>query len=237
LWYDFRVIHRHDFYPGLRRAPALYETILHKYGTNLYGENIYRVIWGPSRRYLVGGWWEVEREFAYHLQPKYGRGEKWILEKWLPSSVYGTPETWDRQTVSPEGFYQVGPFPAHGEFECVAVFSTGPGPSGYVPLEPGTVDLQARLVFMGRTLSRWDIRQNINAEMEAKKKFQDAAFNELWESLQHTRSGLTMGSAGHYSDEDAVNDYKRRLLQHKDAWLPQSEFQKGFHQDDSLGDE
>lgn len=230
------MIHRHDFFPGLRRAPALYAAILKKYGENLYGENIYRISWGPSRCYIVGGWWEVEHEFGYKIQPKYGRGEKWILEKWMPPSVYGTPQAWDSQTLSAEGFYQVGPYPSHGEFEAAAVFSTGPGGSGYVPLEPGTVDLQARLVFMGRTSSRWDIRQNIRAEQEAKQKFQDAAFNELWESLQHTRKGLTIGSAGHYSHEDEINDYKRRLLECKDAWLPKNDFQKGFAQNDSIGD-
>jgi hypothetical protein len=228
------MIERHDFFPGLRRAPAMYSEILRKFGRNLYGENLYRVIWGPARCYLVGGYWAVENEFAYHRQPKYGRGEKWILEKWLPATTYGTPAAWDRTTLSPEGFYQVGPFPAHGEFESVAVFSTGPGPRGYVPLEPGTVELQARLCHMGRTLTRWDLRYNIRAEQESKQKFQDAAFNEMWESLQHTRSGLTMGSTGHYSDEDAVNDYKRRLLEHRSAWLAPGEFQRGFQQDNTL---
>ena len=33
------------------------------------------------------------------------------LRKWLPASTYGTPQTWDEKTLSPEGFYQVGPFP------------------------------------------------------------------------------------------------------------------------------
>ena len=43
-----QMIQRHDFFPGLRRAPAMYEAILRKYGQNLYGENLYRVIWGPA---------------------------------------------------------------------------------------------------------------------------------------------------------------------------------------------
>lgn len=215
----------------------MYQDLLNYFGKNLYGENLYRVIWGPSRFYLCGGFWQKENEFAYRRMPKYGVGEKWLIEKWLSATTYGTPENWDRQTLSPEGFYQVGPFPIHGEYESVAVFSTGSGPAGYVPLEPGTIFLQVRLCHMGRTLSRWDLRYNIRAEQEAKQKFQDAAFNEMWESLQHSRPGLTMGSAGHYSDEDAVNDYKRRLLQHRESWLEKSEFQRGFMQDDSLGEE
>jgi hypothetical protein len=231
------MIERHDFFVGLRRAPASYETILRKYGQNLYGENIYRVVWLASRCYLAGGFWEDAGTCEYRLMPKYGRQEKYGIEKWLPASRYGTPDLWDKTQVGVEGFYNVGPFPAHGQFECAAVFSTRPGPLGYVPLEPGTVDLQARLIYMGRTASMWDIRVNNRAEQESKKKFQDAAFNETWEAAQHTRAGLTMGSAGHYSDEDAINDYKRMLLEHKDAWLPKNEFQPGFVQDQSLGDD
>jgi hypothetical protein len=227
----------HDFFPGLRRAPALYEKVLEHYGQNLYGENLFRVVWLASRCYICGGFWEDKREFGYRLMPKYGRQEKWGIEKWIPASTYGTPELWDKKEVGPEGYYNVGPFPTHGSFECAAVFSTKPGPSGYVPLEPGTVDLQARLIFMGRTASIWDIRMSHRAEEEAKSKFQDASFNEMWESTRHAHEGLTMGSAGHYNNEDAVNDYKTRLLQHKDAWLPKDEFQSGFGQDDSLAGE
>ena len=227
---------RNDLFSGLRRAPQGYQDILSHYGQTLHGENIYRLIWGSARRYLVGGWWEKEREFGYKWMPKYGICEKWVLEKLLPVSTYGSPELWDKKTLSPEGYYQVGPFPLYGEYECVAVFSTGPGPGGYVPLEPGTVDLQARVIHMGRGRSVWDIRSNLRADEEAKQKHQDAAFDELWESLQHTRTGLTIGATGHYNNEDAINAYKQQLLARQDTWLRPEEFQGGFNQNDDLAD-
>lgn len=218
-------------FPGGRRAPSFYQDILAKFGRNLLGENILRLVWLPSRCYLVGGWWEVEQEFGYKLMPKYGvKNERWAIEKWLPAAAYGTPQFWEAQTVSPEGFLQVGPFPAYGEYECAASFSVGPGPMGYVPLEPGTVELQARLVFNGRTRTLWDIRNAVRTEEEMKARRQDDSFDDLWESVQHSRNGLTMGPAGHYSQENAINEYKQRLLAHREAWVPQSEYQHGFSQ-------
>lgn len=222
---------RNDMFPSARRAPASYQQILAKYGQNLLGENLLRLTWLPARCYFVGGWWEQAQEFGYRLMPKYGvRNERWAIEKWLPATSYGTPQTWETQTLSAEGYLQVGPFPLHGEFECAAVFSVGPGPAGYVPLEPGTVDLQARLVHNGRSRSIWDIRNAIRSDQEMKARTQDGAFNEMWDSVQHTRKGLTLGSTGHYSNEDAINAYKQRLLQGKDGWVAESQFQGGFAQ-------
>lgn len=224
-------------FPAARHAPAEYQSILRKYGQNLLGENLLRLVWLPSRCYFVGGWWEVEREFGYKLAPKYGvKNERWAIEKWMPATTYGTPELWEAQTLSPEGYLQCGPFPLYGEYECAAVFSVGQGPSGYVPLEPGTVDLQARIVHNGRMRSIWDIRHAIRTDEEVKAQCSDARFEEMWESVQHSRSGLTLGSAGHYSSENAINDYKQRLLARRDSWVAQSDFQKGFSQTGELAD-
>lgn len=79
----------------------------------------------------------------------------------------------------------------------------------------------------------WDIRDAIRSEQEIKAKHQDSSFEEMWQSVQHTRKGLTIGVAGSYSEADAISEYKRKLLLNQHAWLPQSQFQKGFSQDAS----
>jgi len=229
------VYHRNDQFPGSRRAPAEYQAILSKYGQNLLGENLLRLVWLPSRCYWVGGWWEIENEFGYKRMPKYGiKNQRWAIEKWLPPASYGSPQTWERQTLTPEGYLGVGPFPAYGEYESTAVFSVGAGPQGFVPLEPGTVDLQARLIHNGRSRSIWDIRNALRDEQEVKTLQADREFNEMWDSVQHSRKGITIGPSGHYSEENAINEYKMRLLAQKDSWVDQKNFQKGFAQTEEL---
>jgi hypothetical protein len=225
------VFERNDMFPGARFAPPEYQAILIKYGRNLLGENIFRLIWLPSRCYWAGGWWEIEGEFGYKRQPKYGvKNQRWAIEKWLPPSTYGSPQMWDQSTASREGYLQVGPFPARGEYECAAVFSVGQGPAGYVPLEPGTVDLQARLIYNGRSRSLWDIRNALRSDQEMESRRKDREFDEMWDSVQHSRKGITLGPSGHYSEENAINEYKQRLLARQDAWVAQADFQKGFAQ-------
>ena len=222
---------RQDFFLGSRHAPASYQDILAKYGRNFYGENIFRLIWGPSRKYLAGGYWEETGKFGYRWLPKYGSlNNRWMIERYMPPSVYGTSETWEARTVSPEGFLQAGPYPAYGGYECASVFSVGMGPGGYVPLEPGTVDLQARLIWMGRTLSIWDIRGTHRDEAEEKERASDRGFDEMWDAAHHTRPGLTVGPGGRYDGEAEINAYRQRLLEHQDAWVRKEDHQAGFYQ-------
>jgi hypothetical protein len=222
---------RNDLFPAARLAPQSYQDILARFGQNLYGENLLRLIWLPARFYTAGGWWEVEREFAYKRVPKYGiKNQRWAIEKWMPANTYGTPDTWERSTLSPEGFMQVGPFPVHGEYESAAVFSVGQGPQGYVPLEPGTVLLQAQLIHLGRQRSIWDIRHSIRSDQEMIARRQDESFETMWQSVRHSRTGLTLGPAGNYSEQNAINEYKARLLAHREAWIPEADYQHGFSQ-------
>lgn len=225
------MLERHDFFPHSRRVNPAYDRILRHYGQNRYGENLFRIVMLSSRCYLAGGFWAKEGVFGYRRVPKYSMHEhKWALEIWRCASVYGTPALWDSQTTSMEGYYQVGPYPCHGEFECCAVFSTGKGRGGYIPLEPGTVDLQARAVWMGRGQTLWDIRTALNSQEELKERRGDERFEDLWHNLHHTRQGLTVGAAGRYNIEDERERMKQKFLDNQDLWGQQSDFQTGFEQ-------
>src|SRR5579872_4471630 len=73
---------------------------LAKFGTNPFGENIYRLIWSEDRMTLSYG-----KEMR-----KYGDGfDRFILEKWVAPEMWGDEETHDEEAL--------GPFPRAGEFE------------------------------------------------------------------------------------------------------------------------
>jgi hypothetical protein len=220
---------RNDFFRGSVLAPDWCATILRKYGQNRYGENLFRIVMLTSRCYVVGGYWEQDAEVSYKLMPKYGHEAKWALEKFVPPQVLGSPQSWDALSSTVEGYYAIGPYPAHGTFECVAVFTMGKGPNGYVPLEPGMIDLQARLVWMGRVLTRYAIRSAALGEEEEKIKREDAHFEKLLADLSFSRDTATYGQAVTYNREQRIDDYKVRLVKNR-AWLRKHRFQQGFSQ-------
>ena len=80
-------------YDTTRPVPEYCSRILSRFGTNPYGEPIYRVVWGQSRamEVVTGGWWPVEDVVEYR-RIKVGTTDKYIVQKWLPAETYGSPE-------------------------------------------------------------------------------------------------------------------------------------------------
>lgn len=97
---------------NLRHHP----TSMARFGQNPYGENLYRIVFAPSRRFLVVGerarWW-----------PKYPEcGDTWVMERWYsPMEYHGTREAWDEMCSN------LGPYPERGEYDICHHFEfTGP---------------------------------------------------------------------------------------------------------------
>lgn len=202
---------------------------LRKFGLNPYGQPNFRVVWGPSRWYIAGGYWADVGRSEYRKLPKYGLDPKWVLERWRPASVYGNPWSWEHDTVTPDGFLGVGPFPVHGEYENVTTFSTEKGEQGYVPLEPGLVELTARLCWMGRIATYSDLKRMHEDEELRKEREQDGNFDAMWEEKQLSRPGLTIGAAGAFNKQQEIDDYARRI-ERAGAFVDARRFKAGFRQ-------
>ena len=77
-----------------------YPEFLMKFGTNVYGENLFRIVWSEDR---------LTTSYGKEVR-KYGSGmDCFILEKWV------SPEKWGSEIVHDEE--ALGPFPRRGEYE------------------------------------------------------------------------------------------------------------------------
>lgn len=218
-------------------APEHQTVGLEKFGRNPYGQRNFRVILGPSRLVIRGGFWADIARHEYRLVPKYGLTPRWILERWRPGSMYGTPETWERETITPDGYYAVGPFPVHGEFESCEVFQNKDengraikGWAGFVPLEPGLVELTARAVWMGRLNTYSDIRIALREEELAKQREQDKRFDEQWAERQAIHEGLTIGYGKGFVNKAAEIDDMARRIEKANLYVDRGKFRRGFRQ-------
>lgn len=213
----------------IRLAPAWAQKPLEKFGLNPYGQPNFRVVWGPSRQRIIGGYWEDNQKSEYRARVKYSLDPKWVLERWRPASIYGDPFRWDRDTSTQDGFLAIGPFPVHGEYESIVVFSTGKGFEGYVPLEPGMIEMTARLVWMGRVQSYSNIYEIHKQEELAKEREQDSNFDQMWNEAQLSRPGLSIGAGGAFNKQAEIDDYARRI-EKAGAFVDQRRFRAGFSQ-------
>lgn len=221
----------------LIEAPPRMTEGLDKFGHTPYGGRVFRVVWAPTRTRIVGGYWQDVSRHEYRRTLKYGTSPRWILERWLPASRYGTAEAWYRDTVTPDGFYGVGPFPVHGEYESCEVFqakdSNGraiKGWAGFVPLEPGLVELTARAVWMGRINSYSSIRIAVRDEELQKERDKDRRFDENWKEHQATREGLSIGYGGGFVNKAQEIEDMARRIERANLYVTQDRFRRGFRQ-------
>lgn len=94
-----------------------------RFGLNPHGEPLYRIIFAPSRRYLVVGEWPDGSNCAQWCKLYPELGDIWVMEKWLPAEKFAkcTREQWNRENLV------LGPFPERGDYEiCHSFEVSGP---------------------------------------------------------------------------------------------------------------
>jgi hypothetical protein len=95
-----------------------YPIAMSRFGLNPHGECLYRIVFAPSRRYLVVGQWPDGSECAHWIVKHKNVGDSWIMEKWITAEEFHPPgkEDWDANMLS------LGPWPSRGEYELCHVF-------------------------------------------------------------------------------------------------------------------
>jgi hypothetical protein len=93
-------------------------------GLNPFGENIWRIVYAPSRRSLVRQ--SAKRHIWMRTYPQ--AGVAWVLEKWKSAFEFAGPrERWESS-----GIGVLGDYPSRGEYELAHIFYPAPASIGHV---------------------------------------------------------------------------------------------------------
>ena len=142
-----------------------------RYGVNPFQENLFRIVFAPSRRYLVFGDWP-NGERGARWQPKYDYlGNTWILERWKSAHDFTgglKPEQWDRDPK----WNILGPYPSRGEYELCHVFEAS---------SPTDANLDKLVMWIqeGDKRSYWENRTACQNEMDAEQKSTDSTMTDI----------------------------------------------------------
>lgn len=99
---------------------------MERFGTNTYGENLYRIVLASSRRSLVHGQWNDAGTARARWCLTYPHiGAQYILEKWLDAFAFTgcTAATWNVD----RSLNVLGPYPNRGEYVMCGDTSFNPG--------------------------------------------------------------------------------------------------------------
>ncbi len=163
-------------------------------GTNCFGEANYRAVWGWNRLAWIGGKFDehdpstgsLMREVVeLRQEPKYPAVNRWHIEKWLPSELYGSPRQWYAQTVERENGVSIpalGPYPSRGEYEHCFTLE---GPRGeFVQLTPTIAEHIARAIEWSRNAPRTKRRAKLyDRDSREESNYENWAFDVLDDSV------------------------------------------------------
>ena len=163
-------------------------------GTNRFGEANYRAVWGWNRLGWIGGKFEerdpstgslLREVVELRQEPKYPAVNRWHIEKWLPSELYGSPRQWYAQTVERENGVSIpalGPYPSRGEYEHCFTLE---GPRGeFVQLTPTIAEHIARAIEWSRNAPRTKRRAKLyDRDSREESNYENWAFDVLDDSV------------------------------------------------------
>jgi len=163
---------------GADKKPNLWVgSSLRHFGTNPYDENLWRVVWAPSRVHMIGGKWGDNGQVEYRWVPRYGGKESWILEKWVDAITYaGTPEAWEITNKCPNGsgLLTCGPYPYRGEYEECFTFPAYPS--------TGAVERVINWIRWGKeNLNLADHRYAAEEAEMQRRKAQRQRIHDIWD--------------------------------------------------------
>ena len=130
-----------------------YPLSMARFGKNPFGENLWRIVWAPTRRILTGD------SSGFRWVPAYRQiGSAWVLEKWVDSVTFSGcgPTKWN------ETLLILGPYPARGEYIHAHTFG--------VSIEDANLDKLIRWIEAGSQRSWQDNIDAVRGEYDAEEK-------------------------------------------------------------------
>ena len=135
--------------------PVIDEATMARFGKNPFGENLWRIVWAPSRRTLA-----ID-PLGEHSHVRIYRqiGERWVLERWITAWEFCqcSERAWN------EGPGRVlGPYPARGMYQHAFTFD--------VPVQDCNLDKLIAWIEAGRMRSWQDHLDACKSEYEREEK-------------------------------------------------------------------
>src|SRR5277367_1256639 len=114
--------------------PTVYPKSMRGYGLNPYDEPIWRVVYAPSVKKIVGGRF-ADGFMGYRARPAYRHvGDYWVVEKWISAvDLTGKTESQYAETFKDHdtGLFPTGPYPHRGVYHYCETLSCAPDDANF----------------------------------------------------------------------------------------------------------
>lgn len=149
-------------------CPAEFQRVLTDlFGVNHYGDPLFKIAWGQTETYDYATAHGYSQKLVGHNQPG------WMMMRWRPPEIYGTPELYYQATADPAtGLAMLGEYPQFGRYECLVI------------LTHRTFDPVTHEVFVSTLPLDWDLIDKVIPALEAAERMTAAEVEEAYKAIE-----------------------------------------------------
>ena len=165
--------------------PTHYPISMGRFGTNAFGQNLFRMVYAPSVKKMIFGT-NAKGETGAHVRPAYRHlGDVWILEKWISGQQACQMTPAEYENYGPRdpqsGMLIEGPYPSCGVYHHCWTFDRDTLQGGI----EGAIDKIIGLINKGAGRSYSEIKA---ANKELDEKEEKRAADERFLRVRETES-------------------------------------------------
>ena len=106
----------------MRECPQWFAAALARFGSNPYGEPMFKLVWSTEERHVIGGFWARDGSVGYKEVPSISGHPCWALLGWESAEKQGSYATWETENADETGLSQIGCFPHYGRYRLLKRF-------------------------------------------------------------------------------------------------------------------
>ncbi len=170
--------------------PTCYPMPMSRYGLNPYGENLYRLVYAPSVKKMVGGKFS-DGYIGYRARPAYRHiGQYWVIEKWISALELTRMDELQYRNAyidKETGLFPTGPYPSRGVYYYCETLSGNPADAN--------IDKLVMWLEHAKHVDPAENQRHLLAELDKADK-DDAATRLDWAKDKNRAAGIRAANFG-----------------------------------------
>lgn len=162
------------------------DLITTRFGRNQFGGPNFKIVWGQTETY------EMATPYGYRPKLMGNNDPCWMLVRWTPPEMYGTPEVYYALTADAEtGLAMLGEYPEFGRYEILTKFlrreynpDTQQLEIHTIPLDWNLIESLIPVMLASQEMTYWEQRAAIEQEeAEENARQVDMIASRLYDDL------------------------------------------------------
>jgi hypothetical protein len=221
--------------PETKRCPPEFqERLTRMFGTNRFGDPLFKIVWGQTETIRLGNIWRDkfgnERKGYKEKLVQFGQ-PCWVIRRWRAPEEYGTPALYYADTYDTlSGLYICGEYPYKGRYETIVPLYHKEKVNGrlvfqHFPLDHAILDTIIPLCIQAQRMTAAERKA---AKELVEKREHEAEVNRIADQMKDAMP--TYLGPTSFRFQGCRTSYLEKKMEQIERYWKNIKFQRGFFQ-------